>query len=444
MKFVPIIQQVIDNDHCITCGACIQVCPEKTILSEFNKKRLAFEVKIREPDKCIGCPAPCDNVCPSITSNFMDLLKTGNKEVLREGPIENVYTGYSETQQINGVSSSGGIIRAFIKMAFKNGDPVLCLTRQGQDYLPEIINEESQIDRIPGSIYHSIDFNNALGLILQAEKPVLIVATPCQLAGIQNYITKYNPGLSKNIKLTIGLICGWSFSHHSIEALKIYNGIHEPVIDVTYRGEDQIGNLKIKTVKKTYIYNRAKPNSFREWINYRASFSRTLNRLRCRVCQDHTNILADIAVGDAWLKRTRGKKLSIIITRNLRGETALNQLIEKSDIHVEKTDMTDIIESQSKNLVYGIDARKMESYLISDNIHTQKFIFNKNDPKVQVLSKSDESFLKFGFFKRSLVFAKKYKKYRTIYMLTSIKALAIERYIRLKRKIFALIKNKSL
>jgi coenzyme F420 hydrogenase subunit beta len=441
MKFVPIIQQVIDNDHCITCGACIQVCPPKIIRSVFNKTRLAYEVKISEPDKCNHCPAPCDKVCPSITTNFMDLLKTGNKQVAPEGPIENVYIGYSDSEQVNGVSSSGGLVRVFIKKALLDKDPVICLTRQEQEYLPEIITELGQIENIPGSIYHSIDYNGALDLIIKSAKPVILIATPCQLAGIQNYITKFNPDLSKNIKLTIGLICGWSFSHHSIEALKLYKGIHDPVIDVTYRGEDQIGNLKITTSKEVYTFNRAKPDSFSEWIDYRASFSRTLNRLRCRVCQDHTNILADIAVGDAWLKRTRGRKLSIVISRNFKGETAISQLLKNPEVHLEKTDVNDVIESQSKNLVYGIDARKMESYLISNNIQTPKFIFNGKESAFQELSKSDYSYLKFDFYKKSLVFRHKYKKYRTIYMLTSVKVLAIEMYIKWKRRILAKFKN---
>lgn len=435
MKFVPKIQQVIDYDHCITCGACIQICPKKNITPEFNKTRLAFEVKINQPELCAECPAPCDEVCPSITTNFKELLNAGDKTINREGLIENVYLGYSEKEQKNGVSSSGGIVRTIIKEALKNGDQVLCLTRQENEYLPEIITVIDQVKNIPGSIYHSIDFNNALQLLINNEKPVVLIATPCQLAGIRNYIAKFDNRLEDKIKLTIGLICGWSFSHHSIEAIKKFKKIKEPIIDVTYRGEDQVGNLKIATAKKLYVQNRAKPDSFSNWIDYRAAFSRTLNRMRCRVCQDHTNILSDISVGDAWLKRTLGEKLSVIVTRTKKGEDCIESLTINADLNIEKTNINDLVESQSKNLVYGLDALKMEKYLAEKNIHVPRFIFNSEKTDTTILTKKDRSYLKFDFYKRGLVFQQQYRKYRIIYMFTSIKSLLLEIYVKIKRKI---------
>lgn len=435
MKIIPNIQQVIENDHCITCGACIQVCPPHIITSSFSKERMAYEVKITNPEKCTGCSAPCDQVCPSIETNFMKLLGTNGRPVPAEGPIKNVYLGYSEKDQVNGISSSGGIVRKLIHKAIQEGDPVICLTRQGTDYLPETISRESDLMRIPGSIYHSIDFNDAIRLLKQVEKPAILVATPCQLAGIRNYIIDFEPQLEQKVKFTIGLICGWSFSHHSIEALKVYKKIIDPVTDVRYRGEDQIGNLKIYTEKRTYIYSRSKHESFKQWIDYRAAFSRTLNRLRCRVCMDHTNILADISVGDAWIKRTWGNKLSVIVSRNQRGEEAIQQLMNFKDIHIERTSVADLIESQSKNLVYGIDARKMTSYLKLKKEFTPRFIFNSGDSNKSELSKAELSHLKFDFYKREIVFKGEYRRYRSIYMFTSLKTSVIEIYVKLKRKI---------
>ena len=48
---------VVDEQVCISCGACIKICPVQAI--SFNKKRLAYI----KPERCIGC-GECVTVCP--------------------------------------------------------------------------------------------------------------------------------------------------------------------------------------------------------------------------------------------------------------------------------------------------------------------------------------------------------------------------------------------
>src|SRR5690606_37960767 len=109
--------------------------------------------------------------------------------------------------------------------------------------------------------------------------------------------------LSEKIALIAGIICGWMYSHHGIRAFSSYKNINQEIKDVRYRGEDKVGKLKIFTNDEVHTFDRRKFHSFKEILDYRASFSTDVNRLRCRLCQNHLNVTADIAVGDAWLAR---------------------------------------------------------------------------------------------------------------------------------------------
>jgi NAD-dependent dihydropyrimidine dehydrogenase PreA subunit len=111
----PRIAQVIRDDMCIACGACIQSCPVGAIESTFNFERAAYEAKIENPDICQKCTI-CDKVCPSIEVNFSKLLYQSNHDpcIPRNGPLRSILIGYAPAYQFNGKCSSGGIIRAFI------------------------------------------------------------------------------------------------------------------------------------------------------------------------------------------------------------------------------------------------------------------------------------------------------------------------------------------
>ena len=369
---------VIGDDMCIACGACVFACPQGAIEPVFNKRRAVFEVKINRLDSCHNC-TNCDEVCPSIDVNIPDLLKPSSETqpVEKTGPLESIEIGYAHAYQFDGVSSSGGIIRALIGDALQQNKPVICLGKKQDNYGAVLVETIADIQKIPGSIYHSISFTDAIRLLKEIDRPCVLVAIPCHLEGIKNYILKFEPALMNKIDLTIGLICGWMYSHHAIYAFAHYKGIKDPIIDAGYRGEDKVGALKLFTAKTKHAYSRRIFQNVKEWIDYRSSFSRTLNRLRCRVCEDHVNVLADIAVGDAWLKAYQGKKMSIILVRNRNGARALRSLEQNGKVVLEKGSVEDIIESQSENLVYGHSARLMNAYLTQKDMITPKFYFGE-------------------------------------------------------------------
>jgi len=355
----PPLKDVIETDMCIACGACMEACPQQIIEPAYNDFRGAHEITVKENQECKDCGRVCEEVCPSVAVDYVPF--EGARATERLGNLEAVYVGHSRKYQFNGVSSSGGVVREIIHHYIDQNIPVICLTGIDGRYQADSVKTHEDLENVPSSIYHGVSFVHAIKLLKAAEEKCVLVAIPCVLEGIQKYISTVEPGLNGKIEVTIGIICGWMYSDHSWQSFSRFKKIDENIVDIAYRGEEKVGLLKIKTPTKLYKYTRKSFTSFREEIDFKTSYSGVFNRFRCRLCQNHTNITADIAVGDAWLKRFSAahEKLSILVTRTSLGEDLIEKLEKKGSLILTKTTPEDIIESQSLNLVNGISAQKL-------------------------------------------------------------------------------------
>lgn len=366
MPLLAPIRPVIENDLCIACGACVAACPENVVVPAFNTVRGAPEVAIENPDACLDCPAPCGPVCPSIQVDFAALL--AEPAPARDGRIQEVLVGYAPDHRDNGIASSGGVLRLLAAQAVAAGTPVLCLgpvAEQGgrTAFDARVITDLQALAEIPGSIYHAVSFAAAIPLLRTLERPCLLIAIPCHLEGLLAYITGHEPALRERIDLIAGIICGWMYSHHALDAFASYKQLAEPWQDARYRGDDKVGRLKVFARSGVHSWDRRNFSGLGEMLDYRASFSTDANRLRCRVCEDHLNVLADLAVGDAWLARMGDRKLSVIAVRSTRGASAIAGERAAGRLLVEPGTIADLVESQSRDLMYGETAGRLAAWL---------------------------------------------------------------------------------
>ena len=299
-----------------------------------------------------------------------------------------------------------------VAVALDSGQPVICLGKsEGKEYEPMIFRKREDLSRIPGSIYHGVSFVQAIPLLREVDRPCLLVSTPCQLEGILKFSQQCEPELRSKIALSVGLICGWMYSDHSLKAFAKFKRIEGEIIDAGYRGEDEAGMLKITTEEEgIQKFSRSVFGSMSEMIDYRASFSLPLNRLRCRSCENHVNVLADIAVGDAWLARHRGDKLSIIVVRTEAGERALSDLQAGGGVHLTPAEDGDLNESQSENLVFGTEARRLKRYMRKRSIKVPEADFG-DDP-----DDGEARGFRYEFAMRRAVRAGRYRLYRMMYL----------------------------
>lgn len=416
----PNISKVIQEDMCVACGACLEVCPYKNLAACYSNFRATHEVGVLDEKKCYECDKPCDSVCPSVEVDYKKLSKTfGHAERKIEdrlGPINKVWIGYSSRYQMDGVSSSGGILREIVSSWLSHGKQVVCLVSNTNDkYAMELVSEIDAIYKIPGSIYHSVSLVDTIACIKKAKTKVLLVGIPCQIEGVAKYVSEHEPALGNKLGPIVGIICGWMFTSKALSAFCQYKNINGKIDDAKYRGENESGFLKLKIDGVVHKFERRKFEGFTDRHDYRSSFGFPANRLRCRVCQNHVNVLADISVGDAWLRRKRLCKESIVIERTIQGKEMINTLRNRGNLVLEQGDVSDIFESQSSNLVNGIVARKLTIFLQNSGLYTPSFTYHDDQKDCLAIGLSDTVRFKFELYLRKTLRDERYFLYRKLY-----------------------------
>lgn len=424
------LKAVIDNDMCIACGACIPACPRNQLVPTFSAYRGSNEVGFVAAADCDGCNAPCAAVCPSIKIDFAEISGQRVSAPTRDGWVQSTHLGYSPTFRNDGKSSSGGVLRALAYMALEDDIPVLTLVKEAGDsveYRPGVLESLRDLDRMPGSIYHSTSFAGAIEQVRDLDRPCLMIALPCQLAGILNYVTYAEPDLRSKIKYSCGIICGWQYSYHAHWYFLHQKGLNVTLSDIGYRGEDKVGFLKFRAGDQVFSYERKDFRNKASALEYQAAYSTDLNRLRCRVCQDHTNILADIIAGDAWLSRKRSEKTSVICLRTENGQALFEQLIARGYLEEEDGTYADVIESQSENLVYGKTARKLSRWLQGRGLPITEYRFAQDNDVVR-LSLLDRLAFRLEWLRRHLVRRRYYIAFKFMYLAKRFTRTALNLY----------------
>jgi hypothetical protein len=219
-----------------------------------------------------------------------------------------------------------------------------------------------------GSIYHNLKQTPALELLRDTPGRLAIVAIPCELEGLYAWVKNYAPELRSKIAITIGLLCGWQYSHHSINAMGEYLGYNpEEIADISYRGGGPVGKLTVNT-RDGKVYTASRRVDF----GYQVAFDRHFNTTRCHVCINHSNFFADLVVGDAWLPSTVFTKtgISLVICRSEFAENAHARLVESGACVSIEVGEDEIRESQTERVVFGEFAYAYADFLRSIGVHT--------------------------------------------------------------------------
>ncbi|MBT5873509.1 MAG: hypothetical protein HOH43_08830 [Candidatus Latescibacteria bacterium] len=376
----PDLSDVITNGMCVACGACEAVDPQINL-------HLDTEKQMYLPDNAGTSEAA--SVCPAIHVEYPELhrLLFPQANVTEHGVVESVFLAQSSDKQRNLRASSGGIIKELMRayLAEPEVDGVICLgPGNGLEFEPIIVRALDQIDDLPGSIYHNVPLGGSLRLLRENEGRFVLTAIPCQLEGIYTYIFKHAPELRQRIHATIGLVCGWNYSHHALRAICEYKGIdYEAIEDISYRGNGPVGKLRITAHGKTTEIDR------RLDLSYQVAFDRTFNIPRCHLCVNHTNFLADVVVGDAWLPSTVRTRtgVSLVICRTSESEKLLEELVEKSVATLVTGGLDDITESQGRSLTFGDFSYGYADYLEEKGQFTPK-MRGPNREAAQIASQS--------------------------------------------------------
>jgi coenzyme F420-reducing hydrogenase beta subunit/polysaccharide pyruvyl transferase WcaK-like protein len=348
---------VIEADMCIGCGACTFADPSVQLVLDPDKLMYV-------PDSPGGERAA--SVCPAVEVDFAELHERlfPDRPVTEYGVIDSVLLAQSVDVERNTAASSGGLVKELLAHLLdrEDVDGAIALGHvDGLQFEARLLTRADQVDDLPGSIYHNLPQSPAIDLLRRHEGRYVVVGIPCQLEGLHKYIQTCEPHLAERLHTTIGLLCGWQYSHHSIRAICRYMGIDPAEIgDIAYRGGGPVGKLRI-TTRDGRVHSASRRVDF----GYQVAFDRHFNTPRCHLCVDHSNYLAELVVGDAWLPSTVFTRtgVSLVVCRTEKARGLLDALVTSGRVEASEVTTEEIRESQTDRVVFGGFAYSYAAYL---------------------------------------------------------------------------------
>lgn len=170
----------IVKQDCTACGACNNICPNKSISMIPDDE--GFLYPIIDQKKCINCKL-CEKSCP-----------IGNELDEKNDSQPKVYAAWSLDKKVRFNSTSGGLFTELAKTFIAQGGYVVG-ARYNASHLVEhhIIKEEKDIALLRQSKYVQSTigfvFKN-IKKLLEQDKHVMFVGTPCQGAGLLSFLNK--------------------------------------------------------------------------------------------------------------------------------------------------------------------------------------------------------------------------------------------------------------
>ncbi len=318
------------REKCSGCTACSQACPKKCITMQTDNEGFVYPVVNKAI--CIEC-GKCKLVCPVLHH------ESGSE------PLQ-VLAEKNKSEHVRSTSSSGGVFYELAKRFIENGGVVYgCVLDEVMVARHICVESIADLDKLKSSKYVQSDMGNIMSDIkerLLAGQKVLFSGTPCQVAGVYNYLGRDYENLFLVDVLCHGVPSPKLFSDY-LEYLRKEYGNGKPV-SVNFRNKQRgwkrlYMEVKFDNGKRHYIYSG--------YDRYEGMFLNNMSlRPSCYECKfTTTKRYGDITLGDFW---GIGKKypqwdddkgISVVMLNTEKGISCYEQIADKFDARKENLDM---------------------------------------------------------------------------------------------------------
>lgn len=168
--------QITNKTQCCGCGACANICPKHCIAMTADEE--GFLYPSIDKSVCIDCNA-CVRVCQELNK------PTG-------GGMPSAYAAYASYDNIRKESSSGGVFSVLASYVLKDNGVVFGAAFDEDFNVKHIfVDKEADMYKLRGSKYlqsRTEDCYAQAKKFLNEGRKVLYSGTPCQIAGLHNYL----------------------------------------------------------------------------------------------------------------------------------------------------------------------------------------------------------------------------------------------------------------
>jgi coenzyme F420 hydrogenase subunit beta len=360
---------VLDEGLCTGCGACVGLCPYQVI---YHDRTVQLHQCDLENGKCYA-------FCPRTATDFAalrELLFEQNDLTPEIGAVKGYYFSQATDPELRKIAQHGATVTALMELALSEGliDSAIVSSRD-QEFMQNgaIVSDRGVLRKNAGSQFTVSPTVAAFNqLITEDAGKVGVVATPCQALALakMKLVKGDNPKIDQ-LKLVVGLYCGWTLSAEKYTTLLLENNI----------GLESITKMDIpagKNILELFTNNGAKSIPFDE--------VQSCIREACLYCLDSTAEYADVSVGSA---RFAGnwedvRQWNQLIVRTQKGRELVELAIKKGALEVREAPAESLKELKDaaikkkkealKNIIQKSGSVKNLLYLKSDDAVVKKYL----------------------------------------------------------------------
>lgn len=219
--------QIVDKSQCCGCTACVSVCPKQCIAMQEDEEGFLYPVV--DTSFCIDCNL-CQKVCP-------ELHPMNTRTPLR------VYAAKHKDEQIRLASSSGGIFTLLAEKVIDEGGVAFgARFNASWEVVHDYTETKEGLTAFRGSKYVQSWLGNCFSKVrsfLSEGRKVMFTGTPCQVAGLEQYLRKEYDNL-----LTVDVVC------HGVPSPKVWRMYLDELLTRQGNGKNTVLSHSAKKEKR--------------------------------------------------------------------------------------------------------------------------------------------------------------------------------------------------
>lgn len=325
---------ICKKEDCTGCFACYNICPKNAI----NMKEDEYGYIYPEIDKykCINCNL-CKKVCPSV--KLIKLFKS-----------QKALAMWNNDNNIRKTSTSGGIATTLYKFILKKNGIIYGCSNSVEDKFPFVrIDKIQDLHKVQGSKYVHAYINDTYRKVkedLEEKKDVMFIGTPCQVAGLKNFLQKEYRNL-----YTADIICHGVPSQKLLKDEILYKLGKIKNAKVTFR---ENGNFCIRVYESgNLVLDEMQDKNF-----YFLGFMKSLfYRENCYTCRyANSNRVGDLTLGDFWgigkansenkYEKEEKNGISVCLVNTEKGEKLIDNI--KGECYLEERSISEAIDGNAQ------------------------------------------------------------------------------------------------
>ena len=212
-----LVQDVFEEDLCIGCGACVNLCP-------YYRN---YQGKTARLFPCDLAQGRCYAFCPKAELDLDTLAKSVWSQSYDGSPLGNyrkIVAAKAGKNMPKGLFQAGGSVSSLITYLLKNSfiDAAVLTDRKGLTPVPRLVTDWQEVTQYASSKFMAAPTLSALNDgTTEGYTRMGVVATPCQMMAVAQMRT--NPmaieDFTDPVAFTVGLFCNWSLDTRQLSAL---------------------------------------------------------------------------------------------------------------------------------------------------------------------------------------------------------------------------------